>query len=831
MPCITNCVDQYVCRGIVSVLPGAVYAPFIEVGFRGGIDGDTIITVGNESAPKPADPFNEHHAVIKSFEYGKSNGQGVSIEIFDEDGGDFAFFMTRLNKAICRASDEYTMRVEFGWIIQECDGSTRKVSSGGLFFLPIEIQAAYEQGKIKFVLTGTDMMDRIGENRTTDTQGSDSDPIALKDAINRLFSQGSPRVPSVRFLRKENGITSNWNFSQANGGEKGPRGVWPADQQNQLSTARNWLQPFTTDRGEGIVPEWNCTTPGGEIIYWADNVDTEECRGSIGTYIVNGGNCLWYGTSVLTEYGWKQIAWIVNRNMPCKVACVDEKFELTWSEVTNWYQNDLGNRKMIKINLHNSLQKEGGTFTDDHQILTNNGWKRVNQLDPSIDLIHSGTDMPSKEVHEAVLGMILGKGAIKNKTFHCSHFEEKYAEHQAELLGVEVKKKYQEWKVRTATSPYWIKMKQLFYEGWKVINEENLDGFSLISLAYLYMDCGDLQTDESYYTAYISAIDFEESEIELLVGKIKEIGINCRHEDSIIYFDKEQTTLLSKEIAPYVIPEFNYKLKVNHREIPKQLISHGTQPFYDNFDLVRCESKEKCKSVYCIDVAEFHNFITNSGVVHNCSPVLSFNPQVKWTFVANAGSGGTAGGGFTGGTDVLEGNPGVEPAGTQSQTTPPAWLNNSVAPDNILRQHSDAFAAHEQANRSLETRQPIEAELKVQGDPALVNPIFLRGAWISIVVINPFHIKNNFLGNLECGDWLAQPVCNRIFSNKKWMIKEVNHQIKEGSYVTILKVFLAAPNTGETPANAPAGNNSSGFTFENGNCDFLANPGGNIGVQ
>ena len=124
----------------------------------------------------------------------------------------------------------------------------------------------------------------------------------------------------------------------------------------------------------------------------------------------------------------------------------------------------------------------------------------------------------------------------------------------------------------------------------------------------------------------IATCCFTSEEVNSLIDKIKQLGINGYRRPNgkypRIYFSVEETKKLSKAIAPYVVPSMNYKLLPEHRNIPKTLVKFGEQPFYDTFDLIRCEELErKTKWVYCIDVEKHHNFkvISYSGVVHNCS--------------------------------------------------------------------------------------------------------------------------------------------------------------------------------------------------------------------
>ena len=79
-----------------------------------------------------------------------------------------------------------------------------------------------------------------------------------------------------------------------------------------------------------------------------------------------------------------------------------------------------------------------------------------------------------------------------------------------------------------------------------------------------------------------------------------------------------------------------------------------------------------------------------------------------------------------------------------------------------------------------------------QGNPEFSGNNYLKGKKVSIVVINPFFI--NSYGN-ACGDWLASPGCNPVYSNKNWIVMGAEHSISEGSYITTLKINLPAPGS------------------------------------
>lgn len=274
-------------KGIVKPLDAAVLAPWVEVTFKGG----NKITVGNKSSPD-----SKNRAVIKSFQYGTSNGQGCEIEIIDQEGGSVAKFLEKLNKSLKNAPNDYAMAVDFGWIMQSCTGeiTTKKASESGeggaLTFLPGKMTSRYENGLIKFTITGQDLMTRVAENKIYKIYGEEKGgEIPLKEAIKRILSENDPKIESIQYKRKgANGVLPDWGFK---GEAEGPKNVWKTNGMDAFSAIRQWINITTTDADKGIVIVWNCAAKTPEVVFWEAPPDVKPCVNNIGTFLVNAGNC------------------------------------------------------------------------------------------------------------------------------------------------------------------------------------------------------------------------------------------------------------------------------------------------------------------------------------------------------------------------------------------------------------------------------------------------------------------------------------------------------------------------------------------------------------
>ena len=305
---LVNCIGKHSCDGIVRLpfdlnsgdrkYEGYSYAPFVELKLN--VSGE-IITVGNNSRPQ-----GDNTAVITSLEYGASEGVGVVIEIFDEEGGNFTKSFQALNKSLNNIKEDISkLELDFGWIVEKkCGGesvqkfSVVTVNKFPINLLPIKMNVVYEGGKIKYTLEANDLQSRISEVRQECNIGTEDNKVSLKEAIKKFMKQNlPPPVLNVEFLKKDG--KTEWEFKNSDGGPDGPKSVWGSCQQNKLATIRRWIAPYTTKDNKGIVLQWKGLEDGkkpkegGTIILMEDpSPDSKQnnlCKSNIGTYIVNGG--------------------------------------------------------------------------------------------------------------------------------------------------------------------------------------------------------------------------------------------------------------------------------------------------------------------------------------------------------------------------------------------------------------------------------------------------------------------------------------------------------------------------------------------------------------
>ena len=283
MACTVDCLTSYGCKEIIRPPEGAVCAPFVELDFDG-----KILTMGNSSSPP------DNHAAIKSFEYGVGCdlGGGFKVEIIDEGGITYKRILDVINKTTSLADEDVKRcSVTFGWIIRSCDGTvtidTNEHYGKKLYFLPLKVESQFENGVLKLTFEGSSYAPRWAETRYTKTLGSQDQKMPLKQALTQMFTEFDPKVKSVKFINKDGG---ELEFANSDGGPEGPKSLWPMDQQSAPAVARKWLSGLTSKDGLGILMLYD---PTGPHVVFQENPLSDKCcdENSLGTYIVNGGNC------------------------------------------------------------------------------------------------------------------------------------------------------------------------------------------------------------------------------------------------------------------------------------------------------------------------------------------------------------------------------------------------------------------------------------------------------------------------------------------------------------------------------------------------------------
>jgi hypothetical protein len=304
----SQCLTKYGCACIAVPLDSHVLGPFVEMSFNG--QGGTTITVGNRSSA----PNNS--AIIKSFQYGQSDGVGAEVEIYDEEGGAFERFVEKIAKTPDETLELYKAQVRWGWIMQDCDGKiTKNITPRTHTFCILSVDINFSGKGIIFKLEMQDLLEPMFETRVNEVY-----KLPIKEAIKEMFKTSKPKIEDVRFLRYKNqgaalgagvcytstgtdvGGVGSINLSSGDFEELKLKGraesepsEWKCNQQSPLAAAREWIGNYVSERDDkGIVVFFDNTDDKPKLVFLEDPLpkcftDDPGCNRSIGTYIVNGG--------------------------------------------------------------------------------------------------------------------------------------------------------------------------------------------------------------------------------------------------------------------------------------------------------------------------------------------------------------------------------------------------------------------------------------------------------------------------------------------------------------------------------------------------------------
>lgn len=182
------------------------------------------------------------------------------------------------------------------------------------------------------------------------------------------------------------------------------------------------------------------------------------------------------------------------------------------------------------------------------------------------------------------------------------------------------------------------------------------------------------------------------------------------------------------------------------------------------------------------------------------SPVIEFNPKIRWNFSSVTSTGGNQSDqkALAFPTDGSK-NPGhkclpreqVDGAGGKTETHPTDGEGDRHGSRNVVESGTNDHT--DKKTTRIDAYENIGADLVVVGDPTLPDPVMSKNYFVSIVVINPFAIVPN--RGSKCGEWMSGPVCNAVLSNNAWMVHGISHTIEAGKYTSTITVNLPTPGT------------------------------------
>jgi len=287
---LVGCAKKHQCGKIITVEEGNVLSPWVICVFRGG--GGNKITVGNQSSPSL-----ENSAVIKSFNFGISDGGECKITIHDQQGSSLGVFLKNMVKELQGEEDRF-ITIQWGWTKSGCPTPPPSNVSKVHYLQLTAIETNFVQGKFIHEITATDTMNLAVQGGIENIYGeTGKNAITLKEAIKKLLTEDPhPKVKSVEYCRLNNqtGVVEYDVKFKGFPNDEGPKDSWKGNAANKLETVKSWIGGFETERDKIFVPVYESTEDGGKIIFWERPVfDCDEIASQeicVGTYIVNGGS-------------------------------------------------------------------------------------------------------------------------------------------------------------------------------------------------------------------------------------------------------------------------------------------------------------------------------------------------------------------------------------------------------------------------------------------------------------------------------------------------------------------------------------------------------------
>jgi len=355
-------------------------------------------------------------------------------------------------------------------------------------------------------------------------------------------------------------------------------------------------------------------------------------------FVSNVVRCLGRDTMVYLATGETlRIDMLVKHQHPGPVLTVDRHGEITTKAVVGWYRTSLESRQVYKVT--HSLAKMTGKgpyrlqATGDHEVLTDGGWLTIDELleTPSA-LICTGLQGLGQHQRQLLLATILSDGHVTGgtaATFHHNQQQLGYLEAKRQLLSSFAPTPIRQTSHTYETYSFRVPAMRALLPSSSLRPEEIVAEFDDFGLACWFMNDGHTRFREDHLPrAEIATTRFSQRTVRAMVKEICKKGIYPYEHRGRVYFDVEETTSLLRRLAPHFVDCMQYKLPVEFRANgaaswkPEKGALLYAKPVIAPIDILHM------RSVYCIDVADTHNFITPGGVVHNCRPPNNRDPML-----------------------------------------------------------------------------------------------------------------------------------------------------------------------------------------------------------
>jgi len=379
-------------------------------------------------------------------------------------------------------------------------------------------------------------------------------------------------------------------------------------------------------------------------------------RYDIDYYITNAVKCLDGKSLVKTKEGNKRINWIVKNKWDGEVLSINKDGEFVWKNIYGWHRSLINNRDIYKISIIDGKNNPNGKpnilVTEDHIIITERGEVLAKDLVSGKDKIATGTPyFGGHRSEQLIIGSLMGDAFVSNRNY----LEERHSLKQREYLLLKTKlleywkpsiskgtirnnkKSYSYIGYRISSTLFFKQLRKQFYKnGKKIFPEHYVNRLNIFGLAIIFMDDGygryydnnKHSRSEDTFQVEIALGKIDEKSAKNIVNRFKELGYDVYVTNKDIYrlrFKYKKAYKFLKDIAKYVPHSMRYKLPESLRDYPFMESAYKpekTKTYYSEINVSKVDYSKlsNSKSVYCIDVKDTHNFVTPSGVVHNCRP-------------------------------------------------------------------------------------------------------------------------------------------------------------------------------------------------------------------
>ncbi len=375
-----------------------------------------------------------------------------------------------------------------------------------------------------------------------------------------------------------------------------------------------------------------------------------------------GHNCLHTGTPVILGDGTSRpIEKLIRAKYDGEVLALDSQGHIVKARVTDWFRQRTDNQEWLVVRrVGEKGHARGLTLTPDHEVYTQRGRVRADELSPGDSILTGETELAWDE-QQAVLGTLLGDSTARaystrsidgkrvphrpvmadavTAVLRGSHASRALAEEKSRWLrGLIVTESRSSggykpgtptFVYRTNASRQIADLARQVYDGAKRrLRPATLDALGPVGLAWLYADDGfkHKRPDRKKETVLIATCGFPREDIEAARDWFaSKFGPTTITGNGSLRLGADASQVFARHIARYLLPAARYKLPKGEwpefvgfpqrRDTPLPTRIESIERFTPSRDTAR--QRTEADTRWCIQTTE-GNFLTGFGFVKNC---------------------------------------------------------------------------------------------------------------------------------------------------------------------------------------------------------------------